>query len=368
MQHRRLRRAIVALALLPVLLANAPAMADTAIPADAGGPLPHVAAPSNFPPGDEGYHTYAEMVSQIHTVAAAHPHIVRLFTIGKSYLGRDLWAAEVSDHVGVDEGETEILFDGLHHAAEHMAAEMPLAILHWLTDGYRSNAHVTQLVDHRRIWIVFMVNPDGGQYDISGGHYHEWRKNRQPTPGSTAIGTDINRNYGYKWGCCDGSSSNPFNARYRGPKPFSTPEARAIRDFVKSRVVAGRQRITVNISFHTAGRLVLYPFGYTTDPTPPDMPPLDHQVFVKLADEMASRNGYTPEQGSALSITDGSEGSWLYGRQHIFAFVFELTNADFPPDEQIGPETELNRTAIFYLITHAPCPYKVVGRADMCTS
>jgi hypothetical protein len=292
---------------------------------------------------------------------------VRLFTIGKSYLGRDLWAAEVSDNVGVNEGETEILFDGLHHAAEHMAAEMPLAILHWLTDGYASNANVKQLVDHRRIWIVFMVNPDGGQYDISGGYYHDWRKNRQPTPGSTAIGTDINRNYGYKWGCCGGSSSNPFSSRYRGPKAWSTPEARAIRDFVKSRVVAGRQRITVGISFHTAGRLVLYPFGYTTDPTPPDMPLLDHQVFVALADSMASRNGYTPEQGSTLYITDGSEGSWLYGRQHIFAFVFELTNTDNPPDEQIGLETELNRTAIFYLITHAPCPYAVVGRADMCT-
>jgi len=365
--HHRLRRALVILAVLPFLLGNAPTTAEAALPSDAAGASDLATAAHDFPPGDEGYHTYPEMVSEIHAVAAAHPNIVRLFTIGKSYLGRDLWAAEVSDNVGVNEGETEILFDGLHHAAEHMAAEMPLAILHWLTDGYASNANVKQLVDHRRIWIVFMVNPDGGQYDISGGYYHDWRKNRQPTPGSTAIGTDINRNYGYKWGCCGGSSSNPFSSRYRGPKAWSTPEARAIRDFVKSRVVAGRQRITVGISFHTAGRLVLYPFGYTTDPTPPDMPLLDHQVFVALADSMASRNGYTPEQGSTLYITDGSEGSWLYGRQHIFAFVFELTNTDNPPDEQIGLETELNRTAIFYLITHAPCPYAVVGRADMCT-
>ncbi len=366
MQHPRLRRALVALTLLPVLLANAPSMADAAIPADADGPLPHVTAPTDFPPGDEGYHTYGEMVSEIHAVAAAHPHIVRLFTIGKSYLGRDLWAAEVSDHVGVDEGETEILFDGLHHADEHMAAEMPLAILHWLTDDYGSKPSVTQLVDRRRIWIVFIVNPDGGEFDISGGHYHEWRKNRQPTPGNMAIGTDINRNYGYKWGCCGGSSTDPFNSRYRGPHAWSTPEARAIRDFVKSRVVAGRQRITVNISFHTSGRLVLYPFGYTTDPTPPDMPPLDHKVFVKLADAMALRNGYTAEQGSALAITDGSEGSWLYGSQHIFGFVLELTNSDYPPDEQIAAETERNRTAILYLISHAPCPYAVVGRRDMC--
>jgi hypothetical protein len=112
---------------------------------------------------------------------------------------------------------------------------------------------------------------------------------------------------------------------------------------------------------------VLYPFGYTYDPTPPDMPPLDHQVFVKLAHDMAATNGYTPEQGSALAITDGSEGSWLYGSQHVFAFVFELTDSAYPSDELIGPETERNRAAVFYLITHAPCPYAVVGRADKCT-
>ena len=127
MQHTRLRRALITLALFPVLMGSATSVAEAAIPAGEGGPLPQVAAASDFPPGDEGYHTYAEMVDEIHAVAAAHPQIVRLFTIGKSYLGRDLWAAEVSDNVGVNEGETEILFDGLHHAAEHMAAEMPLA-------------------------------------------------------------------------------------------------------------------------------------------------------------------------------------------------------------------------------------------------
>jgi carboxypeptidase T len=355
MVHQPLRRAFVVLAIVPCLLAGTPSFADAA-----------AGASSDFPAGDHGYHTYAEMVTEIHAVAAAHPRIVRLFTIGQSYRGRALWAAEVSDHVGVNEGEPEVLIDGLHHGAEHMSAEMPLVLLHWLADGYASNAAVKRMVDHRRIWIVFMVNPDGGEFDIRGGRYHEWRKNRQPTPGSTAIGTDVNRNYGYKWGCCGGSSANPSNSRYRGPKAFSTPEARAIRDLVRSRVVGGRQRITVNISFHTLGRLVLYPFGYTTEPTPPDMPPLDHRVFVTLARAMAARNGYTPEQGSALGITDGSEGSWLYGRQHIFAFVFEMTNVSNPPDEQIGPETERNRAAIFYLIAHAKCPYAVVGHAEKC--
>ncbi len=51
-----------------------------------------------------------------------------------------------------------------------------------------------------------MVNPDGGEYDLTGSPYRAWRKNRQPNAGSSYVGTDLNRNYDYRWGCCGGSS------------------------------------------------------------------------------------------------------------------------------------------------------------------
>ena len=51
---------------------------------------------------------------------------MKLFSIGKSYQGRTIWAAKVSDNVGVDENEPEVLFDGLHHAREHISAEMTI--------------------------------------------------------------------------------------------------------------------------------------------------------------------------------------------------------------------------------------------------
>src|SRR3954465_8095766 len=49
---------------------------------------------ANFPPKDSRYHNYAEMVADIKAVAAAHPSIVQVFSIGKSYQGRDIWAAK----------------------------------------------------------------------------------------------------------------------------------------------------------------------------------------------------------------------------------------------------------------------------------
>jgi hypothetical protein len=100
-----------------------------------------------------------------------------------------------------------------------MGVEMTLHILHWLVDGYGTDPRITGAVNMHEIWIVFNMNPDGSEFDISGGKFHYWRKNRQPTPGTSSIGTDLNRNYGYRWGGGGRTSSNPRRSRTAGPDP-----------------------------------------------------------------------------------------------------------------------------------------------------
>ncbi len=95
-----------------------------------------VSAENGYPARDSGFHSYPEMVAEIRKVAAAHPDIVRVSSIGRSYQGRTIWVVEVSDHVGRDEGEPEVLFDALHHAREHLTPEMALYTLHLLADQY----------------------------------------------------------------------------------------------------------------------------------------------------------------------------------------------------------------------------------------
>jgi carboxypeptidase T len=336
--------------------------------------IPTIGTAADYPAKDSDYHSYPEMVSQIKAVAAAHPDIVRVFSIGTSHQGRKLWAAEISDNVGTDEGEPEILFDGLHHAREHLSAEMSLYVLDLLAGQYgKSSAlgqRVSKLVDKRRTWIVFMVNPDGLQYDLGGNPYRSWRRNRQPTPGSSKVGTDLNRNYGYRFGCCGGSSGRPGAWNYRGPRAWSAPEVRAMRDFVRSRVVDGRQRIRTHISFHTAGELVLWPYGYTRKNLPADMTELDLRAFRAMGKAMAAHNGYRAEQSSDLYPTDGDMIDWMYGKQRIFSFTFELypragaiPKQNYPPDEVIGRETRRNRDAVLYLMGKALCPYSALGTA-----
>ncbi len=329
------------------------------------------AAAADFPPGFEGYHTYSEMATHLADVAAARPGIVRRFSIGKSYQGRDIWAVKVSDNVGTDENEPEVLFDGNTHAREHITGEMAIYLLDMLVRGYvNGDARVRRVVNTREIFIVPMVNPDGVQYDISGGVFHYWRKNRQPNAATTAVGTDINRNYGYHWGCCNGSSTSPSSSQYRGPSAWSTHEARALRDFINRRVVGGRQQIRAAISFHSAGEQVLWPYGYTFTDVPGDMTTEDHTALVALARGMAADSDYTAMQSSGLYVTDGDYIDWAYGIHRIFAYTFELyppvtsdPDRHYPDDSLVPRETSRNRSAVLRLLENADCPYRASGRA-----
>jgi hypothetical protein len=340
-----------------------------------GSAAPVAAASPDFPARDSRFHNFPEMVAEIQATEAAHPDRVDMFSIGKSYQGRDIWAAKISDNVGVDEPEPEILFDALHHAREHLTVEQALYLLRVLANDYDTDATVKALVDSREIFIVFAVNPDGFEYDLTattGAHapYRAWRKNRQPTPGSTYIGTDLNRNYGYRWGCCGGSSKVASAITYRGPSAFSAPETRAMRDFVNSRVVDGRQQITAHVTLHTNGELVLWPYGYTKTNLPADMTADDYAAFVAFGKGMAGRNGYKAEQSSDLYITDGDQIDWMYGVHRIFSFTWELYPTEqatvwadhYSPDEVIARETARNRKALLFTIDVGACPYRWINK------
>ena len=61
-----------------------------------------------------------------------------------------------------------------------------------------------------------MVNPDGVAHDIAGRQVPRLAQEPAADPGSTAKGTDLNRNFGYRWGGGGRTSSNPRAITYRG--------------------------------------------------------------------------------------------------------------------------------------------------------
>ncbi len=249
------------------------------------------------------YHTPAEVRAELRQVARDHPDLVRVSVIGRSHQGQPIMMAKVSDRPGIDEDEPEVFVNARTHAREHMTTEQALVLLRWLTDGYASSSRVRSIVDGTEVFIVPDVNPDGARFDLMGPRYRGWRKNRQPYRGRT--GTDLNRNFGYRWGCCRGSDRWPSSNLYRGPRAFSAPEARAMR-----RLVNGR-RFVAALSLHSYGGQVLWPYGYTMADRPRDMP-------AALQRTCGARRGIaaatgTRDPGKLPYITSGSFMDWMTG-------------------------------------------------------
>jgi carboxypeptidase T len=328
----------------------------------------------DFPASDSAYHNFTELTSEVNSIVAAHPAIARKSVIGASYQGRDIMAIKISDNVATDESEPEVLFTHHQHAREHLTVEMALYLLHQLTDNYGSDTRITNLVNTREIWILPDLNPDGGEYDIATGSYRSWRKNRQPNSGSSNAGTDLNRNWAYQWGCCGGSSGSTSSETYRGASSESAPEVKVVANFVRSRVVGGRQQIKAGIDFHTYSQLILWPYGYTTANTATGLTQDDRDAHAALGQNMATTNNYTPEQSSDLYIADGTINDWLWGTQKIFTYTFEMYPGPsgsgggfYPPDEVINRETSRNKEAVLRLLEFSDCVYRIINKqAQYC--
>lgn len=270
----------------------------------------------DFPEKDAIYHNAKELESDMRALAARAPDLVSIFSIGKSTLGRDLWAVRLTKGAKGSQPSKKpgIVFMGTHHAREHLSTEVPLLLAKHLVDN-RADPEIARLLETRDIYFIPMVNPDGVEYDIEGGKYHMHRKNMSKN-GDGSTGVDLNRNYAWGWGG-GGASPDPGDDTYRGPSAFSEPESRAVRDFVSA-----RPNLKVMISYHTFSELILYPWG-GSDAQIPDAKSLS--AFKAMAGEMARMTGYTAEQSSDLYVATGDTCDWAWGEKGVFAFTFELT-------------------------------------------
>ena len=135
-----------------------------------------------------------------------------------------------------------------------------------------------------------------------------------------------------------------------------------MRDFVRSRVIGGRQQIRVAVSFHEFGRHVMWPYGDTRRPPEGhDEPGPGGAGQDRQGDGHAER--LRPKQASDLYVASGTTADWLYGTYRLAAFTFEMSGVDYPKDTAIASETGRNREAVLYLLERAWCPLAVVSAA-----
>ena len=303
------------------------------------------AAATDLPSGRTSYRTLADYESEMKTLAAQNPTLVRLITLpNKTWGGKDVLGIEITENVTANDGKPAFANLGVHHAREWPAGEHAMEWAYELINGYKSGvARATNIVRNSRNIVVPIVNPDGfeGSRNAPGapaggedeavddtayiaarpGEYR--RKNCRVGDTETAScpisvglaenGVDPNRNYGQFWGG-PGSDTNPATQTYRGPAPFSEPESRNVQWLVS------RNQVMSLITNHTTAGLVLRAPGLAVIGDPVD----ENRGYKALGDEMAKHNGYFSQKGFELYDTTGTTEDWSYNATGGFGFTFEI--------------------------------------------
>jgi murein tripeptide amidase MpaA len=322
--------------------------------------IPYILETQNFSPhGPKGisiqggvngdYHSYTELERDLLALQDSYPLLAQVLAIGESLEGRNIYAIKISDNVSQDEDEPEVLFIGCHHAREWISVEVPYLLAKYLLENYSTNPEARAVVDQSEIWIVPLLNPDGLEYSIY--FYRYWRKSRRDN-GDGTYGIDINRNYGYQWGFDNmGSSPQTYSEIYRGASPFSEPETQAIRDLFSQR------NFKAMISYHSYSQDILYPWGYTSEPTDKDS--LMAQIAAEMSGLIKSVNGNDyvyGQSGNTLYLTNGDTTDWAFAIYGIPAYTIELPPLDilhggfFNAEKDIQSIFNENLPAALYLI------------------
>ena len=133
------------------------------------------------------YPTYPGYVSMMEQFAVDYPSLCRLDTIGYTVEGRLLLAVEISDNVGVEEDEPEVLFVSSIHGDETTGYVLMLRLIDSLLGSYGTDPQITRMVDSLSIWINPLTNPDGTYTNDDLSVIGATRYN--------ANSVDLNRNY-----------------------------------------------------------------------------------------------------------------------------------------------------------------------------
>lgn len=242
--------------------------------------------------------TYDAHVQFMEDLAAQHPDLAAMVSLGESVDGRKLWALRI----GADgDGRPAVMYHGAQHGNEQAGASVVAYAANHLLENYASDPDVAALVDNVTWYLLPIMNPDG---------YVRFRRYNDS-------GVDLNRNWGGP-----GSGQDPSG----GPFPFSEPETAALRDFFLAHPEA-----RVHIDFHGYVRWLMWPWGHQPGLT------REHPTFNVLGttvrDIIADGGGGIYDAGTVWHVAypvSGGSVDYSYGERGVWAFGFELRNDAVP--------------------------------------
>jgi len=274
------------------------------------------------------FNTIEDIYSWMDTTAANCPAAItcRVYSIGNSHEGRPIKIFHIS-RSGTNRKAYWI--DATIHAREWIAPATVLSILDVF--ARRGDANAVRLTDSYDWYILPVMNPDGYKYTWDTERL--WRKNRRPNAGSTCFGTDLNRNFNFRWGT-EGVSHLPCAETYCGPSGGSEPETKA----VQAELVRLGPNVLASVTVHAYGNMWMFPWGNTVNHAGQTCERAsDHAELMRVSDLTANaiQNTYNTQwaRGNSCEViytTTGGTDDYAKGVAGIkYAFCPELRGNSF---------------------------------------
>ena len=128
------------------------------------------------------YYDYEAMTAELKALAASHAELARLYSIGQSFAGRDVWVMEISNpKTGPSENKPAYYLDAQIHAEEHATSSVALYTIDYLLSNYGKDEEVSRLLDQQVFYIIPRINPDGAELSLKEP-YNRWCGNGRFSP------------------------------------------------------------------------------------------------------------------------------------------------------------------------------------------
>lgn len=238
-----------------------------------------------------------EVGRRLEALAAEHPDLAELSSLGESAAGRDIWLAHVTDFTSSEEKRSVIIAAAMEGDAPEGCAFL-LEFLEEMVEEAGQGGPAAAVLERLNLYAVPMLNPDGVQRWLAMPDPGESVELASQAPRNGNL-VCIDRNFDFKW---EEGDRDPVSANYAGPTAFSETESQAMRGLFEE-VAAD-----LYLNLHAGPDLINAPWNWNESPAAnPEI-----AFYESMAQELAQVFPFPVRVGTPLPPRTGSSLDWAY--------------------------------------------------------
>jgi predicted deacylase len=232
-------------------------------------------------------YSFTSMERKLEQLSSDYEHLATLDTYGTSPAGRPLYVLTLSNKFNT-EHKPEYIITGATHGNEVITVDAVLGLADKLLQGFGSDQRLTNFLNYKTIHFIPAVCVDS--------YVARTR---------SAEGRDPNRDYPY-------------------PSVPNRNSVGCIKNIIK---FFDDRDIVATLDFHSAARMYMFPWAYTTQ----RIPDADYRKMADTARKMAATNGFRHGPiSTTIYVAPGSSADYYYWKQKSNALAVEVGYSSDP--------------------------------------